>query len=100
VNPRSGLRCRSAWAVALLLLAGALSLGCENKSKAAKGEEPVPVVLEPVEILDIPREVAAFGTVEASSTVDVRSQVRHAAPRRRAPHHGHPGADSLGVDSR
>lgn len=64
-----------AWAVALLpLLVG--GLGCENGSKAAKGEEPVPVTVATAELQDVPREVPAFGAVEASSTVDVRAQVQ------------------------
>ncbi len=63
-----------AWLVALLpLLVGAL--GCENGSKAAKGEEPVPVTVATAELQDVAREVPAFGVVEASSTVDVRAQV-------------------------
>lgn len=60
-----------------LLLAACLALGgCENKSQAQKGEEAVPVTLATVQTLDVPREIAAFGSVEASSTVDVRSQVQ------------------------
>jgi membrane fusion protein, multidrug efflux system len=61
---------------ACLLLLGALALACESRSKAAKGEDPVPVTLATVEQKDVPREVSAFGSVEASSTVDVRSQVQ------------------------
>jgi multidrug efflux system membrane fusion protein len=66
-----------AWALAAALLplvAGAL--GCENKSKAAKGDQPVPVTVATAERQDVPREVPAFGAVEASSTVDVRAQVQ------------------------
>jgi len=60
-----------------LLLAGLLALcGCEEKSKAAKGEDAVPVTVAAVQIADVPREVQAFGVVEASSTVDVRAQVQ------------------------
>ena len=58
---------------ALLLLS---ALGCEEKSQAKKGEEAVPVTLAPVQVQDVPREVAAFGSVEASSTVDLRAQVQ------------------------
>lgn len=61
--------------LALAVLAIGLA-GCENKSQAQKGEEAVPVTLATVQTLDVPREVAAFGVVEASSTVDVRSQVQ------------------------
>lgn len=63
-------------ACAAALLAAMLALGCENKSQAKKGEEAVPVVLASVQIKDVPREVAAFGVVEASSTVDLRAQVQ------------------------
>jgi multidrug efflux system membrane fusion protein len=61
---------------AVLALALSLLCGCENGSKAAKGEEPVPVTVATVQVLDVPREVEAFGVVEASSTVDVRAQVQ------------------------
>lgn len=61
------------WAGCALLL---LLAACENGSKAAKGEEPVPVTLAAVRVEDVPREVRAFGVVEASSTVDVRAQVQ------------------------
>lgn len=66
--------CRlQAW---LLLSLGVLSLGCESRSKAAKGEEPVPVTIAVAEKRDVPLEVRAFGRVDASSTVDVRAQVQ------------------------
>lgn len=58
-----------------LLMLGVLALGCESRSKAAKGEDPVPVTLATVEKKDVPREIKAFGSVDASSTVDIRSQV-------------------------
>jgi multidrug efflux system membrane fusion protein len=61
---------------ALLLLVGWTGAGCESKSKAAKAEEPVPVSVALVKLEDVPREVQAFGVVEASSTVDVRAQVQ------------------------
>lgn len=51
-------------------------LGCESKSKAAKGEEAVPVVVAVAQLLDVPREVETFGLVEASSTVDIAPQVQ------------------------
>jgi len=60
---------------ALLLVLGSAS-GCEQRSKAAKGEDPVPVTLAAAQLVDVPREVQAFGVVEASSTVDVRAQVQ------------------------
>jgi membrane fusion protein, multidrug efflux system len=55
---------------------GALAFGCGGRSKAAKGEEPVPVAIAVAEKKDVPREVRAFGRVDASSTVDVRAQVQ------------------------
>jgi membrane fusion protein, multidrug efflux system len=60
---------------ALLLALGGVC-GCEQGSKAAKAEEPVPVTVAAAQLLDVPREVRAFGIVEASSTVDVRAQVQ------------------------
>lgn len=50
--------------------------GCEGKSTAPKAEAPVVVVTAPVERLDLPREIETFGTVEASSSVDVAAQVQ------------------------
>lgn len=67
---------RSLWAfLGSSLLLGA-SWGCESRSKAAKGEDPVPVSVASVQVQDVPREVQAFGVVEASSTVEVRAQVQ------------------------
>lgn len=51
-------------------------LGCEGKSKAAKADAPVLVVTAKAERLDLPREVRTFGSVEASSSVDVNAQVQ------------------------
>jgi multidrug efflux system membrane fusion protein len=62
--------------VACLGLGGVGMVGCERKSKAAKGEEAVPVVVASARRLDVPREVETFGIVEASSTVDVAPQVQ------------------------
>lgn len=62
--------------LAAFLLAPALLVACESKVKGAKAEEAVPVVLAPVQVLDVPREVRTFGTVEASSSVDVAAQVQ------------------------
>jgi multidrug efflux system membrane fusion protein len=73
--PRATRLCLVA-AKALLLLLVCTLAGCESKSKAAKAEEPVPVSVAVVELEDVPREVQAFGVVEASSTVDVRAQVQ------------------------
>lgn len=78
VKPR--LKHRRSWAKtavhAALALAVVSQYGCESRSKAAKGEDPVPVSVAAVQLLDVPREVQAFGVVEASSTVDVRAQVQ------------------------
>jgi multidrug efflux system membrane fusion protein len=62
----------------LLLLAalGAALGGCESKSTAAKVEESVAVSAAPAELRDVPREVESFGTVEASSSIDVVGQVQ------------------------
>lgn len=77
MHVRQRSRRSRAWAVAAgLVLLGLAALGCENRSKAAKGEEPVPVTVAVAEVQDVPREVPAFGVVEASSTVDVRAQVQ------------------------
>jgi multidrug efflux system membrane fusion protein len=67
---------RRALAEALLLLLVGAVFGCESRSKAAKGEEPVPVVVARVTQEDVAREVQAFGVVEASSSVGVRAQVQ------------------------
>jgi membrane fusion protein, multidrug efflux system len=73
--PRATRLCLAA-GKATLLLACWTGAGCESKSKAAKAEEPVPVSIAVVKREDVPREVQAFGVVEASSTVDVRAQVQ------------------------
>jgi len=70
------LRLGAAKAALLLLLLVGAEAGCESKSKAAKAEEAVPVSVAVVKVEDVPREVQAFGVVEASSTVDVRAQVQ------------------------
>jgi membrane fusion protein, multidrug efflux system len=70
-NASSGRR--HAW---LLVALSALSGGCGKGSKTEKVEEPVPVAISVAERRDVPREVRAFGTVDASSTVDVRAQVQ------------------------
>jgi multidrug efflux system membrane fusion protein len=71
----TGQRSGTALAATLVLVCVALSLGCENKSQAEKGEEAVPVTLATAELRDVPREVSAFGLVESSSSVDIRSQL-------------------------
>src|SRR3954464_14179874 len=74
--PRATRRCLPAAQATLLLLACLTGAACESKSKAAKAEEPVPVTVAVVKLEDVPRDVQAFGVVEASSTVDVRAQVQ------------------------
>lgn len=62
-----------------LLLGLATSLAaCGNGAggKTEKKDEAVPVALATAELRDVPREVATFGTVEASSTVDIAAQVQ------------------------
>lgn len=60
---------------AALCLVVSLS-GCESKSKAAKAEDAVAVSVALAAQQDVPREVVSFGTVEASSSVDIVSQVQ------------------------
>jgi multidrug efflux system membrane fusion protein len=62
--------------VCACLSLGLSLLGCESKSKAAKPDGAVPVVVATAQLLDVPREVATFGVVEASSTVDIAPQVQ------------------------
>ncbi len=61
------------WRAALLLL---FALGC-GKGETRQKNQPkaVPVTVAEVNVRDVPFEVRAFGTVEASSTVAVTSQV-------------------------
>jgi membrane fusion protein, multidrug efflux system len=61
------------WRVALLLV---FAVGC-GKGEAKQKNQPkaVPVTVAEVSVRDVPFEVRAFGTVEASSTVAVTSQV-------------------------
>jgi multidrug efflux system membrane fusion protein len=54
----------------------AVSTGCESQAKGSKKEEAAVVVVAKAELRDVPREVETFGTVEASSTVDVAPQVQ------------------------
>ena len=75
VKPGARPSLRVAFMSGLVLLGAASLLGCENKSQAEKGEDAVPVMLAPVELRDVPREVSAFGSVESSSSVDIRSQL-------------------------
>lgn len=60
----------------LLLVFGALASGCEKGPKASRGDEPVSVAIGVAERRNVPREVRTFGSVDASSTVDVRAQVQ------------------------
>src|SRR5262245_55080268 len=59
-----------------LFLGAALALGCgQQKGKSDKQARSVPVTVATVTQADVPFEIAAFGSVEASSTVDVVPQV-------------------------
>lgn len=75
--PGSPMRMKLAnLALALALALAALSAGCESNSKAAeKGRGAVPVQVAAAKVADVPIEVTAFGTVEASQTVEVVAQV-------------------------
>jgi membrane fusion protein, multidrug efflux system len=60
----------------VILCTAALLVGCGGGSSGAKVEEAVPVRIAVVEKKNVAREVRAFGSVDASSTVDVRAQVQ------------------------
>lgn len=57
------------------LLLASSAAGCSRSDAAQKAPAEVPVTTALVQLQDVPIEVSAFGTVEASSTVDVVSQV-------------------------
>jgi multidrug efflux system membrane fusion protein len=63
--------------LALTALLALASAGCESSSKAAEkgGRGAVPVQVAEAKLADVPIEVSAFGSVEASQTVEVVSQV-------------------------
>ncbi|HEX6275467.1 MAG TPA: efflux RND transporter periplasmic adaptor subunit [Polyangiaceae bacterium] len=52
-----------------------LSCGQQKDGRGDKAARPVPVSVAKVTVEDVPFEIAAFGLVEASSTVDVVPQV-------------------------
>ena len=59
-----------------MLFASLVLAACQRgKAEGAKKREPAPVGVVTVVEQDVPFEVAAFGTVEASSSVDIVSQV-------------------------
>jgi multidrug efflux system membrane fusion protein len=66
-----------------LILVGAtlLAVGCGDGAKAqakpgaGKGGPPAPVVTAIAAIKDVPRELSAIGTIRASSSIAIRSQV-------------------------
>ncbi len=64
---------RAVGVCALLLCAATTS--CGNKSASARPKEAVAVTVAEVVRRDVPFEIRAFGSVEASSTVDVVPQV-------------------------
>src|SRR5438876_8801538 len=60
----------------LFILIGSLSLiSCGQKETKAAAPPPVPVVVSKVQKKDVPLQINAVGTVEAYSTVSVKSQV-------------------------
>lgn len=71
--PSRSNRCSSC----LLAVGAALvALGCQQAgARSDGGQAPVPVLVEPVRRADVPVEVHAVGTVEASSTVEIVPQV-------------------------
>src|SRR5262245_21575446 len=68
---------RSGWAWTGFLAVGAALLvsGCSNGKTAAPPQSGVPVTVAIASIKDVPVEVRVIGTVEAFSTVAVKSQV-------------------------
>lgn len=65
---------RLALAVCVLFLLAILA-GCSQEKKASAAQPPVPVVVASAEHRDIPLTLNAIGTVEAFSTVQVKSMV-------------------------
>ena len=61
----------AAWGLGLGHAAG----GAVSRKAGGRGAEAAPVTVAAVRTLDVPIEIRAFGTVEASSTVDVVPQV-------------------------
>ena len=59
----------------LLLLALLMAAGCSRKQAAAPPPAPIPVVIATVEQKTIPVDVRAIGTIEAYSTVSIKSQI-------------------------
>ena len=62
-------------ATAFLLLLLATVLGCSKQQAAPPTSRPVPVVVATAQLRDVPVQVRAIGTVEAYSTVSIKSQV-------------------------
>jgi multidrug efflux system membrane fusion protein len=60
----------------VFLCAALLPAGCaRDEGRGEKAARPVPVTVATVTVEDVPFEIDAFGSVEASSTVDVVPQV-------------------------
>jgi membrane fusion protein, multidrug efflux system len=73
---------RYAWIIVLCLLLPLVEQGCkggaspaERASKGEMGKAPVPVTVTTVIKKDVPVDIQAVGTVDASSTVTIKSQV-------------------------
>ena len=59
----------------LLSLLVAVAAGCSKQQAAAPAARPVPVVVAQAKTQDVPVQVRAIGTVEAFSSVSIKSQV-------------------------
>jgi multidrug efflux system membrane fusion protein len=67
---------RYRWAVwALVLFIALVTAGCAKKAIEAEKKMPVPVLAAVVQVKDMPVQVTGIGTVEAYSTVSVKSLV-------------------------
>lgn len=78
--PPARLRARARGGAFLLvaLLAVGLLAACGSSQKPqtqTRRQEAVPVVVAPVELRDVPVQIKAIGSVEAFSTVQVKSQI-------------------------
>lgn len=61
--------------IAALCLASAGLTGCSKKVEQPKGRPPAPVVTAPATRADVPVLIKAIGTMEASESVAIRSQI-------------------------
>ncbi len=73
---KNKLATRSSWAVwALVLFIALATAGCAKKAIEAEKKMPVPVLAAVVQVKNMPIQVTGIGTVEAYSTVSVKSLV-------------------------